>query len=192
MATTTMRSRGIRAITVGEITGKLDLARSTFYLRFDSRSHLIEEVLRAYLDRLQSGAAQRVVSAPIGLERLIIVLEYWISDYVAQPGGCLILSGATECATHADDPVRQAVYRVATNWRSYLADQLRDAQVIRQIADTVDIEQLIFEIFSFALGVQHDFAFLGEPVTGLGESFLRILKRNDVAVCKDLALRIQI
>ncbi len=60
----------------------------------------------------------------------------------------------------------------------------------RQIPDTVDIEQLSFKIFSFWLGIQHDYAFLGEPVSFRGSLFQRILERNDVLLCKTLALRI--
>ncbi|WP_459571915.1 TetR/AcrR family transcriptional regulator [Cupriavidus sp. 8B] len=190
VATTTMRSRGIRAITVGEITGKLGLSRSSFYLRFDSRSHLIEEVLLAYFDGLRSDAAASVLGVPIGLARLVRILEFWIRDHVAQRGGCLILSGATECATYGADPIRQAVHRVTTNWRTYLAEQLRDSVATRQIPDTVDIEQLTFEIFSFVLGIQHDCVFLGEPVSFRGRLFQRILERNGVVLCKKLALRI--
>ncbi len=92
VATTTMRSRGIRAITIGEITGRLGLSRSSFYLRFDSRTHLIEEVLLAYFDRLRSGAAASVLGVPVGLARLVQILEFWIRSHVAQRGGCLILS----------------------------------------------------------------------------------------------------
>ncbi len=191
VATTTMRSRGIRAITVGEITGQLGLARSAFYLRFDSRSHLIEAVLLAYFNGLRSDAAASVRGVPIGLARLVRILEFWIRDHVAQRGGCLILSGATECATHGGaDPIRQAVHRVTTDWRAYLAEQLRDSVATRQIPDTVDIEQLTFEIFSFVLGIQHDCVFLDEPVSTRARLFQRILERHGVVLSKKLALRI--
>nr|WP_144409950.1 hypothetical protein [Cupriavidus basilensis] len=91
------------------------------------------------------------------------MLDVWLGDYVLR-GGCLILRAGSESAGRAESAVSLSVAQAVTTWRGLLASQLKDAAHIGEITPSVDVRHLVFEVFRFALGVQHDHLFLGYSV----------------------------
>ena len=164
VGTDIVRSNGIRHLTIGELTRRVGVAKSTFYLRFTSREELLEAVLHDYVSALLNDANTAARSASRGLQRLVRMIEVWIQHYVMKQGGCLLLNGSVEYAGTDDDAMRVAMLETVRAWRSRLAAQIQEAVQLGQLRPDVDADQLLFEIFSVVLGVQHDCRFLGEPI----------------------------
>lgn len=164
VGTELVRSHGLRHLTIGEVSRRVGVAKSTFYIRFSSREELLEAVLQEYLSSLLRDAKAAARFVPRGLQRLVKMIEVWIRHYVLKHGGCLLLSGSVEYAGVADDGTRITIVEMVRAWRGVLAAQIQDAILTGELRSGVDDEQMLFEIFSVVLGVQHDCRFLGEPV----------------------------
>ncbi|SPA03851.1 hypothetical protein CBM2626_U30014 [Cupriavidus taiwanensis] len=164
VATDIVRSNGLRHLTIGELTCRVGVAKSTFYLRFTSREELLEAVLHEYASALLRDANAAARSVSRGLQRLFRMIEVWIQHYVMKQGGCLLLNGSVEYAGTDDDKMRVTMLETVRSWRAKLAAQIHDAVQLGQLRSDVNADQLLFEIFSVVLGVQHDCRFLGEPI----------------------------
>ncbi|MDF3882438.1 TetR/AcrR family transcriptional regulator [Cupriavidus basilensis] len=178
VGTDIVRSNGIRHLTIGELTRRVGVAKSTFYIRFTSREELLEAVLHEYVSALlhDANTAARFVSR--GLQRLVRMIEVWIQHYVMKHGGCLLLNGSVEFAGVGDDSMRVTMLEMARAWRTKLAAQIQDAIQLGELRSDVAADQLLFEIFSVVLGVQHDCRFLGEPIGFRVATLHAILERH--------------
>lgn len=164
VGTELVRSNGLRHLTIGEVSRRVGVAKSTFYIRFSSREELLEAVLHEYLSSLLRDAKSAARFVPRGLQRLVRMIEVWIQHYVLKHGGCLLLSGSVEYAGVPDDETRATITEMVRAWRTLLAAQIQDAIQAGELRSCVNHEQILFEIFCVVLGVQHDCRFLGEPV----------------------------
>ncbi|MFC4343809.1 TetR/AcrR family transcriptional regulator [Cupriavidus numazuensis] len=178
VGTALVRSNGLRQLTIGELCGRVGVAKSTFYIRFSSREELLETVLHEYLSSLLRDAKAAARLVPRGVLRLIRMIEVWVQHYVLKHGGCLLLSSSVEYAGVADDKTRVIVVEMVRTWRALLAGQIQDAIQTGELLSNVDDEQLLFEIFSVVLGVQHDCRFLGEPIGFRAAMLYSIFKRH--------------
>lgn len=109
VATRLARARGLENFSVTDVTRQLGLSKSMFYERFESRTELIAEMLVEYSSTLLRDAEAAGRAAPKGIRRLVCILEMWLRNYVLREGGCLILSGAIECASRPNDVIRNAM-----------------------------------------------------------------------------------
>lgn len=185
-----VRSNGLRHLTIGEVSRRIGVAKSTFYIRFSSREELLEAVLHEYLSSLLRDAQTAARYAPRGLQRLVKMIEVWIQHYVLKNGGCLLLSGTVEYAGVADDETRLTIVEMIRAWRTILAAQIHEAIQMGELGSNVDSEQILFEIFSVVLGVQHDCRFLGEPL-GFRVAILHsIFERHGAALPTPAMLRV--
>jgi len=115
---------------------------------------------------------------PPGVQRLARMIEVWVQHYVLKHGGCLLLSGSVEYAGVDDDETRVIIVEMVRAWRTLLASQIRDAVQAGELLSDVDEQQMLFEIFSVVLGVQHDCRFLGEAVGFRAAMLYSIFKRH--------------
>ncbi|MGH8785556.1 MAG: TetR/AcrR family transcriptional regulator [Cupriavidus necator] len=164
VGTELVRSNGLRHLTIGEVSRRVGVAKSTFYVHFSSREDLLVAVLHEYSSSLFHDAKAAARFVPRGLHRLVRMIEVWIQHYVIKHGGCLLLSGSVEYAGLADNETRAVMVEMVRSWRTLLAAQIQDAVHLGALSNDLDVEQMLFEIFSLVLGVQHDCRFLGEPI----------------------------
>lgn len=193
------RRGGLDGFSVSDLGGELGVSKSCVYRHFESREQLAAEAMLVYADALVAQVTRAAAQAPRGLRRLLRMLEVWLGDYVMR-GGCLILRAGCERASRvgagvgdgadrgadgrpgalAGDPVSDSVARAVRAWRGLLASQLREAARLGEIGAEVDHQRLTFELFSFALGVQHDHLFLGEPLEFRHAVLQGILARHGI------------
>lgn len=180
VSTELVRSNGLRHLTIGEVSRRVGVAKSTFYIRFSSREELLEAVLHEYLSSLLRDAKAAARFVPRGLQRLVKMIEVWLQHYVLKHGGCLLLSGSVEYAGATDDETRVTIVEMVHAWRALLSAQIHDAIQSGELRSTVDGERMLFEIFSVVLGVQHDCRFLGEPIGFRASMLHSIFERHGV------------
>ncbi len=187
------RRVGLDGFSISDLGGELGVSKSCVYRHFESREQLAAEAVLVYADALVAQVTRAAAQAPRGLRRLLRMLEVWLGDYVMR-GGCLILRAGCERAGRvgggagdgadrgalAGDPVSHSVARAVRAWRGLLASQLREAARLGEIGAEVDHQRLTFELFSFALGVQHDHLFLGEPLEFRHAVLQGILARHGI------------
>lgn len=173
------RRGGMDGFSISDLGGELGVSKSCVYRHFESREQIAAEAVLVYADALASQATRAAAQVPRGVRRLVRMLDLWIGDYVMR-GGCLILRAGCERAGRVDDTVSHSVARAARAWRGLLASQLQDAVKIGEIGAKVDDQRLTFEIFSFALGIQHDHLFLGEPLEFRHAVLQSILARHGI------------
>ncbi|MBP0618910.1 TetR/AcrR family transcriptional regulator [Cupriavidus consociatus] len=175
------RRGGLDSFSINDLGQALGVSKSCVYRHFESRNDIVAEAMLAYADALARHATRAAAGTPSGLRRLQRMLDVWLGDYVLREG-CLILRAGTECANRADDTVSRSAARAVTAWRGLLAAQLEDAVRAGEIEAEVDTQRVVFEIFSFALGLQHDHLFLGDPVEFRQAVLSGILARHGIRI----------
>lgn len=173
------RRGGLHSFSISDLGQALGVSKSCVYRHFESRNDIVAEAMLAYGDSLARHATRAAAGAPSGIRRLQRMLDVWLGDYVLNDG-CLILRAGTECASRAEDAVSRSAARAVTAWRGLLASQLEDAVRAGEIGAEVDTQRVVFEIFSFALGLQHDHLFLGDPVEFRQAVLSSILARHGI------------
>lgn len=182
------RRGGLDSFTISDLGEALGVSKSCVYRHFESRTDILAEAVILYAGSLASHATRTAARAPAGVRRLLGMLDVWLGEYVLR-GGCLILRAGSECANRAEDEVSRSAARAVTTWRGLLASQLQDAMRVGEIGSEVDPERVVFEIFSFALGVQHDHLFLGDPVEFRHAVLSSILGRHGIRMPGEVTLR---
>ncbi len=177
-ATRLARIHGLEHFSIHDVTSQLGVSKSLLYRRYASRTQLVVDLGGEYSATLLRDAAEGGRTTPKGIRCLAGILNMWLHNYVLQEGGCLILSGAIECAGRPDDEVRHAMKLAVNAWRSCLRKQLQDAVDLGEFPSTMRQDVLAFEIFSFVLGIQHDCMFLGEAMSLRASRLVSILERH--------------
>lgn len=183
------RRGGLDSFSISDLGEEIGVSKSCIYQHFESRSELLAEAVLNYAEALSADAIKAAAQAPKGLRRLVRMLDVWLGDYVLR-GGCLILRAGSESAGRAESAVSLSVAQAVTTWRGLLALQLKDAAHIGEINPSVDLQHLVFEVFSFALGVQHDHLFLGDSVEFRHSVLKGIFGRHGIEVPVEASRRV--
>ena len=77
--------------------------------------------------------------------------------------GCIYISGAVEYDDRADSLVREQLVHSVTTWRAALTRAIRQAQDEGHLRVDTDPALMLFELYSFTLGLHHDARFLRLP-----------------------------
>ncbi|MGO4325847.1 TetR/AcrR family transcriptional regulator [Cupriavidus sp. 2TAF22] len=182
------RRGGLHGFSISDLGEALGVSKSCVYRHFESRNDIVAQAVLAYGGALASHATSAAARAPAGVRRLLSMLDVWLGEYVLR-GGCLILRAGSECTNRAEDEVSRSTARAVTTWRGLLVSQLKDARRIGEIAPEVDPQRVVFEIFSFALGIQHDHLFLGDPVAFRHAVLSSMLGRHGIRMPGEATLR---
>lgn len=155
--------RGLQGLSIGELASDLGLSKSGLFAHFGSKEDLDVEVLKASSARFEANVIKPALRATRGIPRLRALFDHWLS-WIADPsfpGGCLFLAAATEL----DDREGKARDYLAGSQRQFLGVLAKAARMAVEQGEfdpALDCDQFAFEMFSIALGYNHNKRLLRE------------------------------
>ncbi|MFP5405423.1 MAG: TetR/AcrR family transcriptional regulator [Gammaproteobacteria bacterium] len=155
--------RGLEGLTIGALAERMQMSKSGVFAHFGSREELQIAVLQEYERRFVAEVLAPALQAPRGLRRLEAICTRWIDrTAVEASSGCLWISGATE---YDDRPgaVRDELVSTVRSWQGELSRAISQAVETGELAPTVDVDELVFQLYGLVLVLHHDARLLGSP-----------------------------
>lgn len=142
---------GLEAITIGELSRRLELSKSGLFAHFRSKERLQIEVVHAASALFVERVVRPAVREPRGRPRVQALFERWIEWATSAPGGCIFVGAAAE---FDDRPgaVRDAIAASQRQWLDTLARAASIAVEEGHFNGDVDPAQFAFEAYASMLG----------------------------------------
>lgn len=155
---------GLEALSIGGLAARSGMSKSGLFAHFGSK----EDLQRATLARAEALFQERVfqpaMAVPRGVRRLRALLDHWLrwvdgSDEL--PGGCLLLSAASE---YDDRPgaIRDQLAEGQRQLRGAIAKAVQSAVHAGELPPAVDPWQFTFELYGIVLASYHERRLLGD------------------------------
>lgn len=156
-------SEGIGKVSLGELSKRTGISKSGVFSRVGSLEALQAAVLDEYDRRFSEEVFVPALGVAKGLPRLTMQVELWLKKIGNETarGGCLYTAGAFEF-DDVPGPLRDRIEAGVTRWRGSLRKTVLQAMEAGHLRPDTEPEQLVFEIYSLAIGVMHDARFLRE------------------------------
>jgi AcrR family transcriptional regulator len=139
----------------------MQMSKSGVFAHFGSREDLQVEVVREYHRRFEQEVFFPSLRESRGLPRLRSMLERWMAKRIEEvTTGCIYISGAVEYDDRASSAVREELVHSVTTWRAALTRAIRQSQEEGHLRADTDPALMLFELYSFTLGLHHDARFL--------------------------------
>ncbi|MBU3548989.1 TetR/AcrR family transcriptional regulator [Polynucleobacter sp. P1-05-14] len=154
---------GLEGLTIGNLAEVVKMSKSGVFAHFGSREELQVEVVRSYHQKFQEVVFAPALLKPKGLPRLNQMIGSWLKmSSGGDTSSCFFISGAAE---FDDCPgiVRDELLRSVEIWRAALLRAIKEAITEGHLKKSVNVEALLFQLYSIALGVHHDSRFLDNP-----------------------------
>lgn len=152
---------GLEGLTIGNLAERMQMSKSGVFAHFGSREDLQVEVVREYHRRFENEVFVPSLREPRGLPRLRAMLARWIEKRIQEvTTGCIYISGAVEYDDRPDSPVREQLVYSVTTWRAALLRAISQAMEERHLRTDIDPNLMLFELYSFSIGLHHDARFL--------------------------------
>lgn len=154
-------SEGIGKVSLGELAKRTGISKSGIFSRVGSLEALQSAVLDEYDRRFGEEVFMPALAVARGLPRLTMQVELWlrkIGNETAR-GGCLYTAGAFEF-DDVPGPLRDRIEAGVNRWRASMRKTVLQAMEAGHLRPDTEPEQLMFEIYSLAIGVMHDARFL--------------------------------
>jgi AcrR family transcriptional regulator len=136
------------------------MSKSGVFGHFGSREELQLAVVREYYRRFEAQVFQPALQEPRGLARLQKMLNLWMQTSIQElSAGCIFISGAVEFDDRPG-PVRDELVRSVQIWRGALKRAIEQAIEVGDLKADCVPEAMLFQIYSFVLGLHHDARFL--------------------------------
>ncbi len=154
-------SEGIGKVSLGEVSKRTGISKSGVFSRVGSLESLQSAVLDEYDRRFAEEVFLPSLQAERGLPRLVMQVDLWLKKIGNETarGGCLYTAGAFEF-DDVPGPLRDRIEEGVMRWRASLRKTVLQAMEAGHLRPDTEPEQLVFEIYSLAIGVMHDARFL--------------------------------
>ncbi|MEX3582707.1 MAG: TetR family transcriptional regulator [Burkholderia sp.] len=155
---------GLGGLTIGLLADRMQMSKSGVFAHFGSHEDLQVEVVREYHRRFESEVFFPSLREPPGLPRLRAMLARWIEKRIQEvTTGCIYINGAVEYDDRPDSSVREQLIASVTAWRAALLRAISQAKDEGHLRPDTDPDMMLFELYSFTLGLHHDARFLHLP-----------------------------
>lgn len=144
---------GLEGLTIGRLAAELEMSKSGLFGHFGSKEELqlaaVEAARQIFIEEVITPARQ----AERGLPRLYALCDAWLSYLEREifPGGCFFMAASTEF-DNKPGPIRDQIAAQMQEWLDYLTKNVQYAQTLGQLPETIEPEQLAFELHALALG----------------------------------------
>lgn len=107
-AMTLASTKGLEALTIGELARDIGLSKSGLFAHFNSKEQLQLDILDAAAEHFRLSVFFPAMKQPRGLPRLSAIFDNWLGWVQSKelPGGCIFLAGAAEWDDR-EGPVRE-------------------------------------------------------------------------------------
>ncbi|GAB5098181.1 TetR/AcrR family transcriptional regulator [Caballeronia sp. LP006] len=155
---------GLEGLTIGLLAERMQMSKSGVFAHFGSREDLQVEVVREYHRRFEDEVFFPSLREPRGLPRLRAMMDRWMEKRIQEvTTGCIYISGAVEYDDRAASAVREQLVSSVTTWREALLRAIRQSKDEGHLKPDTDPQLMLFELYSFTLGLHHDARFLHLP-----------------------------
>jgi AcrR family transcriptional regulator len=153
---------GLQGITIGVLADMTKMSKSGVFAHFRSREDLLVEVVREYYRRFEQRVFEPAMAQPKGLPRLRHMIATWLEiSGSPESTGSIFISGPIE---FDDQPgaIRDALVQSVEIWRQAIRRAIVESVQVGHLKDTANPDIMLFQIYSYVLGVHHDFRFLND------------------------------
>lgn len=154
---------GLEGLTIGGLAERMAMSKSGVFAHFGSREELQIAVLKEYERRFAAEVLMPALQQERGLARLRAMCLNWL-ERTAQEAerGCLYIAGATE---YDDRPgaVRDVLVAMVRAWQRELTRAIRQAIETGELIDTLEPDELVFQLYGIVLALHHDARLLKSP-----------------------------
>jgi AcrR family transcriptional regulator len=155
---------GLEGLTIGLLAERMQMSKSGVFAHFGSREDLQVEVVREYHRRFEDEVFFPSLREGRGLPRLRSMMNRWMERRIQEvTTGCIYISGAVEYDDRAASAVREQLVHSVTMWREALLRAIQQAKDEGHLKPETDPALMLFELYSFTLGLHHDARFLHLP-----------------------------
>ena len=154
---------GLEGLTIGNIAETVNMSKSGVFAHFGSREELQVGVVREYYQRFNDLVFAPALLKPKGLPRLHHMIRSWLKMSIGdETSSCFFISGAAE---FDDRPgiVRDELIRSVEDWRAALRRAIKESIATGHLKKKINVDALLFQLYSTVLGVHHDSRFLQNP-----------------------------
>lgn len=137
---------GLDGLSFGRLATDLRISKAGIQTLFGTKENLQVAVAEAAREAFEEAVVQPALAQPPGAARLRVLIDRWI-DYAQEPlfpGGCFWAANLPVFDSRPG-PVRDTLARHQRAWRSLIADELRHAADMGEIA-AVDGDLVAFQI----------------------------------------------
>lgn len=160
-----MASReGLAGVSVGRLAADLGLSKSGVYAHFKSKHRLQMEIIEAAREVFFREVIAPGLSHPEGLARLRGLCEAFL-DYVRRgvfPGGCFFAGMMSEFDAQ-EGPIHDEAAADQREWLGLLRQAASEAMARRELDQTTDPDQLVFELHAALELANYMFVLFGDP-----------------------------
>ncbi len=152
-----MASRdGLEGLTIGTLAEQMRMSKSGVFAHFGSREDLQLAVLKEYVSRFVDEVLRPAVKKQRGLPRLEAILDRWVAFLARElTRGCIMIAGAVEYDDRPG-PLREAMVSIITGWKAEVQTAIRQAVAEGHLKSSVDVPQMVFEIYGLMLAMHQD------------------------------------
>ncbi|CCD39625.1 Predicted transcriptional regulator for fatty acid degradation FadP, TetR family [Candidatus Paraburkholderia kirkii UZHbot1] len=155
---------GLEGLTIGLLAERVQMSKSGVFAHFGSREDLQVEVVREYHRRFEDEVFFPSLREARGLPRLRAMMNSWMEKRIQEvTTGCTYISGAVEYDDRAASAVREQLVHSVSMWREALLRAIRQSKDEGHLKPETDPHLILFELYSFMLGLHHDARFLHLP-----------------------------
>ena len=151
---------GLEGLSIGALAEVMRMSKSGVFAHFGSREELQISVIREYHTRFEDEVFFPALQHKRGLTRLQALFDNWIQRTAVEiDQGCLYISGAIEFEDRVG-PVREALVGSVQTWLTAMNRAVAYAKASGELDDTVDDQQVTFEIHGLILTLHYQARFL--------------------------------
>lgn len=145
---------GLDGITLGRLAEDLGMSKAGVIGHFGTKEALQLEAIEAARERFVRAVWDPVKGREPGLDRLLALLDGWISDLTSTPlpGGCFWAATVPEFDSHPG-PVRDAIASIQGEWDALLRGEVKAAVAAGELDAGTDVAQVVFELRAVGLGL---------------------------------------
>jgi AcrR family transcriptional regulator len=156
---------GLEGLTIGRLAAHTGMSKSGLFAHFGSKEELQLATVGTAADVFVADVLAPAREAPEGLERLEALCERFISHVERNvfPGGCFFTSAAAEFDTRPG-PVRERVAAFVGAWIGELREAVVAAQENGEFAESIDPDQVAFEVQSALLMANTAYLLFGDAI----------------------------
>lgn len=154
---------GLESLTIGQLAEHMGMSKSGVFAHFGSREDLQLEVVKEYHRRFEANVFRPALEAARGLPRLEKMLSLWMKLRIDElNSGCIYISGAVEFDDRSG-ALRDQLMKSVQMWRAALEKAIRQSIEEGHLKKECNPRVMLFQIYSFILGLHHDVRFLRIP-----------------------------
>lgn len=164
-ATSLASIEGLEGLSIGRLAEHAGMSKSGLYAHFDSKQDLQLATIEKAGEIFRREVLDPAEVEPPGLRRILAQCDAYLSYLERRvfPGGCFFAATSNELAARRG-PVADRIRELNKEALSGLVEQLRQAREDGDLDETVDLEQLAFELDALMLGAHSNYLLNGEKI----------------------------